>query len=208
MNTAHIRFALAIFAGALAPSSQAAVILDNLTPGTFAGSSVHDIGLNGYQTAVSLSTTALAYTFDSLEGSFVEVTGGAPTITGGIYTDASGVPGTLLQAFNPVTLPGGITSTIQSFTTTSPFTLNASTQYWFVLNNPTSARIAWRHGATAPVGSGGITYGGNSLLTSSAPWTTTSYSNAVRISASAVPEPGSMVFLGLCAATVFKRRRR
>lgn len=186
-------------------------VLSNLPgSGTYTNTGSTPITTVGWA-AVGLTTSTTTETFSSFQGYFQSGAGG--TLEGGIYADSSGNPGaTALATFNAVTIPGN-TNAEYTLTTTSPFTLQASTNYWFVLHDAVS--YTWDRdnstNGTAPTASTGHTFNGyRTSSNSGGTWTTPSGSNwTVQINV-VVPEPATFALAGLgfaCLVGYGLRRR-
>ncbi len=152
--------------------------------------------------AVGLETGASSVDFTSLSGYFNNSnTQSTATFGGGIYSESSAHPGTLLAAFVSQSLNAATLSTLLTFATASTYTLNASTDYWFVID-PVGSPF-WEatalSGASAPTAISGYTFlGFRSTSNSGTSWTTGTSNPTVKIDvadAVATPEPSSLALL-------------
>ncbi|MGA2035343.1 MAG: PEP-CTERM sorting domain-containing protein [Thermoguttaceae bacterium] len=155
--------------------------------------------------AVGLTTDTSAETFVSLVGQFAGGFAGG-VVEGGIYSDSNNSPGTLLAAFNAVTVPAFVEGSYP-VTTTSPYTMQPSTPYWFVLHDPIQFPFNWEIDdagsgfGTVPTPASGYSFNGyensgNAGLT----WVFDTSNYAVQIStAAAVPEPGTLLLVTIGA---------
>jgi hypothetical protein len=170
------------------------VVLSNL-PGTGSYSLGRALTTTSWE-AVGLTTSTSPQSFVSLVGEFAGgVTGGV--LEGGIYSDSSSYPGTSLAVFNNVTIPAGNYG-LYTLTLESPFTLQPSTSYWFVLHD--SSPFDWWRDSTGtygitPTASPGYTYNGFlSSSNSGTSWSADAMQLTVEIST--VPEPSTIILLG------------
>ena len=188
----------------LSSAVQADVILaDNLAQAT--GGSDSATGTSWL--AASFSTDGSAYTLSSLtlELARTSISG---TAVVDLYSDGGLEPGSLLA-----TLTTSTTSTTAApvvFTGTAG-TLLADTTYWVVLRAVTGA-FEWSWASTnLGAGAGFSTTTATTDDAGSTWFTATSYPYQMSVSATAVPEPGSIVLAALgaaCAFPVFRRVRR
>lgn len=204
-----VLFPMLLFAIASPVRAGSISVLSNI-PGT-GTTPAYDLTTTSWA-AVGLTTSSSAVTFASLTGYFESSNGG--TLDGGIYSNASGSPGVKQATFNSVAVPG--TDPIETLTTTSPFTLQASTSYWFVLSDFSSS-VIWLRPVTntAPTAATGYTFLGymDSSNTGSS-WSTGSENAFVDIDvtplSSTVPEPATiaMFISGFLCFAAYRWRRR
>ena len=208
-----IALILAVFCCSLgARPVRAGIILTNL-PGTGTyGSTGIDLLTSTSWGAVGFQTSSAAESFTSFRGFFTSGTGGQ--IDGGIYSDNSGNPGSLLAAFTPVTVPASQPAISLTVNTASPFTLQATTNYWVVLHDPIIP-YGWDRdnstNGTTPAASSGHTFNGyRTSINSGTAWSSSTGNWTTEITVATTPEPSTMVLACLAAAglTVPLLRRR
>ena len=172
---------------------------------------------NGTYSPVGLTTTtwaAVGMTTDASQESFSSLTaefrtqGSSGTAEGGIFSDNSNKPGTLLAAFNNATVPSGVTSAV-TLTTTAPYTMLASTKYWFVLHD--SVNFSWESDSAnaAPTAATGFTFNGyQTSANSGSSWSNlATFNPLVQISTSAVvPEPSTFALLAAAGSLILVTR--
>ena len=203
-----LAIAIAIMAGAVRAGADT-IALSNLS-----GTGTYNTGFGLTTTAwaaVGLTTDASSQQFVSMTGEFFgSNTGG--TLEGGIFSDnGSNKPGSLLSAFNNVTVPpGGVVP--ETITTVSPYQLAPATKYWFVIHD--FSVFQWRNdtatNGTTPTAASGYAFDG--FVTSSnsgSTWTASTTNYTVQIVT--VPEPSTLALAAAGAiglAVVLGRRRR
>lgn len=193
----------------LVGSAAADTILSNL-PGT-PGVSGTNLGL-GIDAAdrtkgVGLTMGASAMDFQSMVALIANTT--PPSVlSGGIYSSVSNNPGALLAAFTPVAVAANAPAAEVSITTAAPFTLQAGTSYWFVLDGPTTTNsLLWHQLSvnTAPTAAPGYTFVGYRFSSNGGTtWGSSTIYNGMSINV--VPEPMSLGMLALVGALALRRR--
>jgi uncharacterized repeat protein (TIGR01451 family) len=174
------------------PTVGTAQILSNL-PGTSSGTGT-DLGLGidaaDRTKAVGLTMGADPMVFDSLEALLSNPTP-ASTLSGGIFSDVGGNPGVELVAFDPVPVAESTPPTVFTVTAAAPFTLEANTAYWFVLDGPaTTNSLQWDSldPNVAPTPAPGITFDGYLFSSDGGTsWGASAVFNGVAINASLGP---------------------
>lgn len=143
--------------------------------------------------------------------------GGSGIANGGIYSVSNSNPDTLLASLGTQTVSGDAHQQI-SFTSSSPFTLQANTTYAFRFDGAGNASdvggsIVWNrsndnHAVPTVTNSAYGTFVGYRFNNSNN-WISSGVYNSIRLnSVSAVPEPGSAVALSACLGGILLRRRR
>jgi hypothetical protein len=136
-------------------------------------------------------------------------------ITGGIYSDSSGSPGSSLATFNAV-MSSPLLNQLYTFQTTIPFTMQASTGYWFVLTSVSALPITWQTdgsngglGATMTADPEYTSMGTKTSL-GGLVWIPSTYIPAVEIAVANAPEPGTLTLMaaGILGLGLMRRRRR
>ncbi len=182
-------------------------LLSNL-PGTGSGTG-SNLGLNpdgaDRTKAVGLTMGGTAMPFVDLVA-LISNTDPGSELSGGIFSDVGGNPGVELAPFAPVAVGPNTPVGEVSITTAAPFTLEANTSYWFVLDGPTTTQsLLWETLTpnTAPVASAAATFDGYRFSSNGGTtWGASGLFNGVQIN---VPEPAAALLLGL--GVVMLRRR-
>lgn len=194
----------------LVGSATADTILSNL-PGTGSGTGTNlgmGTDLADRTKGVGLTMGATNMDFQSMVALLSNTTPDS-TLSGGIYSSVSNNPGVLLAAFAPVAVPANTAVGPISITTAAPFTLQANTSYWFVLDGPaTTNSLLWQSLTpnTAPTAAVGYTFVGYRFSSNGGTtWGSSTIYNGMSINA-LVPEPMSLGMLALVG--VFSLRRR
>lgn len=217
--TAQLLLPGVAFALCFTASANADVIASNILPGeTYRSGSF----VTGTQKKAFLFTVGAApIQFGSLDvvlgTTSINPTGSA---TGGIYTVDNDAPDGLLASFGTVTTTSSTPSEF-SLTTASPFTLQANTQYAFLLENVAGQNDANWASANAPNNtlptltdpSLGSFDGYRFTNNAGATWRSSGILNKFRLNsastaAAAVPEPGTAVALSAFLGGLLLRRRR
>ncbi len=200
-------------------AAQADLLIGNL-PTDFSNVGLGTIitGAEGRSKAMGFTTpTGSAYVLDS--ATFImQFTGDAaepgaiPQVS--IWDDAGGNPGTQLDV---LTNPGSLGALgLYTFTASSGILLSPDTTYWILVNgaptntDPAADAFYW-NAATPSITPNGLAsfVGYRFSATSTPPTGNSTVFNNVQINASlAIPEPGSMVLLGMAAGVICLRRRR
>lgn len=200
--------------GAASTAHASLVVLSNLS----AGGSTTGIPLSTTNWgAVGLTTSVEAVLFQSMA---VYLNNAHPTnsftVEGGIYSDSFGSPSSLLASFVTQNVPSQTASSVFTLVTATPLTLNASTDYWFVVHDAPFG-LVWNTdglgGGTTPDAEPGYAWlGYQQSSNAGSTWSSGSLYAAVEItvSSAAVPEPGTVVLLagGLLAFACRLRVRR
>jgi hypothetical protein len=200
--------------GAASPANASLVVLTNLA----AGGSITGMLLSTTDwAAVGLTTDTTGVQFESMKVYLSNNAGSDLDVEGGIYSDSFGSPGTLLGAFVPQMVVNGTSSTIFTILTASPFSMSASTDYWFVLHDQPGG-LLWNtdgvgNGTTPDATAGYSLLGYQQSVNAGSAWGASSLSPALEITvseAAAVPEPGTVAMLagGLLALAYVRRARR
>jgi hypothetical protein len=159
--------------------------------------------------AVGLTMGSSAMEFDSM---VALISNGTPasTLSGGIFSNVGGNPGLLLAAFTDVPVAASAAVSQVAVTTAAPFTLQANTSYWFVLDGPnTTNSLLWNSITpnTAPTAVVGVTFLGYRFSSNNnVTWANSTTFNGVTINA-IVPEPGTITVLAGSILLVLRRRR-
>ncbi|MFN9624405.1 MAG: choice-of-anchor R domain-containing protein [Cyanobacteriota bacterium] len=188
--------------------SHALAILTNL-PGTSSGSGTSlGLSFNGDRTkAVGITVGATPLSFDSLEA-LISNTTPSSVLSGGIFSDSSGNPGSLLSAFGNLPIAENFVSQTVSLTS-APFTLQANTSYWFVLDGPSTVNnLQWDslNPNIEPTVNSLITYNGYLSSVGGSSWGGSAIYNGLQINAT--PVPGPLPVLGIAAAFRYSRKLR
>jgi hypothetical protein len=175
----------------------------NAPSGGSNGGGVHDSKAAGFTlpagTPYFLTSVDLRLNFFTLDS--------VPVVA--IYdNNASNNPGTLLTT---LTTPSFVTGFgTYSFTPPSPFTLNELTTYWVVVHNaaPVANSFQWMASLPSVPPTGIATNAGYRFSNGPPPPTGNSTTlNSYSVLATPVPEPGSLILVGVGAAGLLVRRR-
>lgn len=218
------RKSIAIIAISMAAvlNSHAAVIVDSGTTGFSVSTLSGPTG--GAGKAVGFTMGAQAFTLDSVDIRLV--TGATPPSAAqmnfGIYLgNNSGITSSSASAvFNDPTLTASTTANY-NLTLATPFTLQANTTYWFTAytTDASTGSLGWAFNTAGQdaTTSGGVTitttegrfFQAGNTVTNPTTWggTSTTY-NALRINATAVPEPSSAVMLLVGVGMLIRLRLR
>jgi hypothetical protein len=199
--------------GAASTANASLVVLTNLAAG---GSTTGMLLSTTNWGAVGLTTDTTGVQFESMKAYLSNNAGSDLDVEGGIYSDSFGSPGTLLSAFVPQTVLNGTPSTIFTLLTASPFSMSASTDYWFVLHDAPGG-LLWNTdgvgGGTTPDATAGYSLlGYQESANAGSAWGASVFNAAVEITVSdaAVPEPRTLATLagGLLGLAYDRRARR
>jgi hypothetical protein len=212
------RAALAALVLALAPVSRghAQVPLAGNFPATGLTKAAYSTSIT-QSLAVGISVGAQGWSFGALRAP-INNFGQASTVSGGIYSSVGGAPGTLLAALGGIVIPlDEPIPTVYNFTTSTTFTLQASTSYFFVLTG-TGPNSGWVDANAAAVGlQSGISVLGEQFKSFSNDWRPFDTDTYLRyeitgspVTANVVPEPSTYVLMatGLTGLVAVARRRR
>ena len=147
----------------LAPTAHAVELLSNL-PAIGSGTGTNlglGVDLGDRTKAVGLTMGAISMDFLSMEA-LISNTDPDSVLSGGIFSDAAGNPGAQLSAFVSVPIASNFGPAEVSMVTATPFTLQANTPYWFLLDGPnTTNSLLWQslNPNVAPTPNG-VTYDG------------------------------------------------
>jgi PEP-CTERM motif-containing protein len=146
---------------------------------------------------------------------------GTPSADIYLMSDASGVPGAILEQFSVSGLQPTPTGTLFTVDSILKPELKAGTAYWLAVTAPdASSDVSWRRNTTNDFNSGSDLAGLDSSSSLVGPWTfvptstdpTADSRPAFEIDGAAVPEPNSLllVLFGLTSAglTVWRRSQR
>jgi hypothetical protein len=197
-----------LFSGCLGATT--ATVFSNFGPGDSFDSDGRSVGKASgtYNNAGGQFTVSGSdFNFTSAEAA-LQYFSGANQVTFGIRSDASGLPGTLLQTFVATNIPSVSPGGIVLFNATAPLVLSAGSTYWLTSEqySPSDTQVSWRYNNQ---GSAGL-----SIRISTGAWVNGSQPtpafriNGESVDAPAVPEPGSLSLLALGAAGMFVHGRR
>jgi hypothetical protein len=191
---------VAVLFGLQLSELQAEVVISNL-PNTVTGGSTVS---NAIWKAMLFTTGSSPTQLDSVVVGLNPPTGATPPITPqvklSLFSVSGGNPAAELLTTGLVSVDMQALQGLYTFFEASPFALAANTQYALVVTSDTGA-IKWgRNSNGTPTGSGGFQSNGfRQSLDSGGTWSTPGgQDNAVQISV--VPEPGTMLLLGIGAA--------
>ena len=179
------------------PSAHAAVIFDNFGPGdtynTGAGGTITSSGSTvgiDFDQGNAFTPIGSDYRLDTIELAMWLVSG-TNALDVWLMSDSSGKPGAVIEAFNFLgvmqSAPGSV---LLANSLLNPHLL-AGTQYWLVASTPgPDTWAAWNWNSTGDTGPNASRADGGS-------WNVTNTTGgAFRISATAVPEPSTLLLLG------------
>lgn len=186
--------------------ADATVIFNNFGAGDSFSSMGFGIGVPNFSNnrGARFSVGPSDFVFTSAQAA-LQYFSGTNTVTFGLRSDASGLPGTLLESFTvsniPTVSPGGVVT----FNATAPLVLMAGDTYWLTSEEyaPDDTGLGWRTNDT------GINTA-NALRIGMAGWSVTAQDTpAFRINGNPTPEPATLSLLCLGSLMcLFDRRLR
>lgn len=198
INTIQLFSALAcLFFTTISPA-QAEIITDNTGEPSDAG-----VLSSGSWAAQSFTTDATVYELSRIS---IQATSGL-NLTLSLYDNNAGVPGSLIHTLTGPT-NFGFPEQLRIYTPTSVVLLNASTTY-FVVAKASGGLIDWRlTPSTAQTGPGSIGDGPFASANSGASWAGPfGMPVKLRVEGTPVPEPSSLLCLGLVGVGLLSDRR-
>jgi hypothetical protein len=180
--------------------ARASVIFSNLGPGNSLASPGIGIGFITFTSTfnyagIAFTPTGQNYTLDSLELPLRLISG--PSVADVfLTTDSGGLPGSILESFHVTGVLTDAATVLVTIDSTNHPLLNAGTQYWIVAAGGPSTFASWSQnelGETGPNVSGPTL--GSLVADSNA-----NVREALLVSGTAVPEPGSVFLFSAFAA--------
>lgn len=203
----HVLFAALLF---LALRGDAATIFSNLGPGNSLTTPGIGIGFIPFTSTFNYGGIAFtpfgqSYTLDQLELP-LQLFSGPNEADVFVTGDLGGLPNGILESFHlSGALPVGSTALIAIDSTSHPI-LSSGVQYWVVAAGGTSSFVSWKQNELQEMGPNVS----GSTLTSLVRNSDMNVREAMRVSGTAVPEPGTQVLVGvlliLYAGAAFVRR--
>jgi hypothetical protein len=193
--------AAVVLTRAAAPAVQGQVILSNNLSATTAGT---ETASGTTWLTASFGTGSTSYTLNSVTLLLANTTAGQASLS--LYSDGTLEPGTALGTLTaPASYSGALANTTFA---ASGLTLAANTTYWVVLR-ATSGAIDWAW-TSDNTGTGvGFQHTWGSSDDAGSTWFTfDTFPTQFSITATPVPEPGSLALVGVGAVGLLLRRRR
>jgi hypothetical protein len=213
MRFHRLLIAIAVSAFVCAASAQAEVVLGNL-----GASGTGAVGTTGFQFG---SSVAIPFVTGSSAANLTDVVIGvqgdlvaSQNVAATLYANNGGVPAsTPLGWTDSVTVLSSAGPSAITFSAT-PFQLSPSTNYWMVVSPDVAMTWIAANPTATPTSQNGSDWSypaGGALAASEGFWNPMAQDNAFSVSATAVPEPGTLAlaaFAGVAGLASLRLRRR